>query len=270
MLDQAPSSALVSTRTDLILQGIWVGHSTVLLRIGELNVLTDPVFSSRCGIYFGLGNLGPKRLAPPAISLKNLPKIDLILLSHAHMDHFDVRSLRALESQGTQVVTARKTSDLLRIQRYKNVTELGWGESTQAGPLRVTAFEVRHWGARMMTDNWRGYNGYTIEGEGTRVLFGGDTAFTNTFRSLRSSKPFDLAIMPIGAYDPWIAAHCNPEQAWQMGTDASAHAWLPVHHKTFALSREPQDEPIERFLTAAGRDSGRVMTCDIGDSFEIY
>jgi len=185
------------------------------------------------------------------------------------MDHFDIRSLRALESKGTQVVTARKTLDLLRVRRYAKVTELGWGESLQAGPVRITAFPVRDWGARMITDVWRGYNGYTIEGEGVRVLFGGDTAITDTFRALRSSKPFDLAILPIGAYDPWIAAHCTPEQAWRMGSDAGASAWMPVHHKTFALGREPLHEPIERFLSAAGTDAGSILTRDIGDSCRV-
>ena len=78
------------------------------------------------------------------------------------------------------------------MRRYAHVTELGWVGHTQAGPLKITAFQVRHWGARMITDVWRGYNGYTIEGEGMRILFGGDTAVTDTFRGLKSSKPFDL------------------------------------------------------------------------------
>ena len=252
-----------------ILHATWIGHSTVLLRIGDFHVITDPVFGKRCGLYLGAANIGPKRLEPPAISLSHLPKIDLILLSHAHMDHFDIPSLRALESRGTEVVTAKRTADLLRVRRFGGVTELGWGGHTQVGPLRIAAFQVRHWGARKITDVWRGYNGYTIEGEGMRVLFGGDTAATDTFRALKSSKPFDLALLPIGAYDPWIANHCNPEQAWSMGTDAGSNAWLPVHHKTFPLGREPLHEPIERFLTAAGADSDRVLTRDIGDTCSL-
>jgi L-ascorbate metabolism protein UlaG (beta-lactamase superfamily) len=121
----------------------------------------------------------------------------------------------------------------------------------------------------MITDVWRGYNGYTIEGEGLRMLFAGDTAMTDTFRRLRSPKPFDLGIFPIGAYDPWIANHCNPEQAWRMGSDASVNAWLPVHHKTFPLGREPVNEPIERFLTAAGADASSVLTREIGDCCSV-
>ena len=247
----------------------WIGHSTVLLRIGDLHIITDPVFSTRCGLYLGASNIGPKRLIEPAISLNNLPKIDLILLSHAHMDHFDIPSLRALEDKGTHVVTAKRTADLLRFQRYASVTELGWGAFTQVGALEIRAFQVRHWGARMITDVWRGYNGYTIESDGVRVLFGGDTAITDRFRTLKSAKPFDLAIMPIGAYDPWIANHCTPEEAWRMGNDAGVNAWLPVHHKTFALGKEPLHEPLERFLTIAGTDAGQVLTRNVGDTCQV-
>lgn len=252
------------------LHATWIGHSTVLLRIGDYHILTDPVFGARCGLYLGAANIGPKRLRPPAIPISHLPKIDLILLSHAHMDHFDIPSLRKLEQHHTQVITAHLTADLLRVRRYGHVTELEWNQWAQAGPFRVTAFEVKHWGARRITDVWRGYNGYTIEGEGFRILFGGDTAWTTSFRQLRMAKPFDLQIMPIGAYNPWIANHCNPEQAWRMGLDAGgASAWLPVHHKTFPLGREPQSEPIERFLTAAGPDAQSVGVIDPGDSIRL-
>ncbi len=252
------------------LHATWIGHSTVLLKIGDQHVITDPVFGNRCGLYLGAANIGPKRLVAPAVSLSNLPKIDLILLSHAHMDHFDIPSLRALEGQGTHVVTAKRTADLLRFRKYASVTELGWGGFTQVGALEIRAFQVRHWGARMITDVWRGYNGYTIEGNGVRVLFGGDTAITDTFRTLKASKPFDLAILPIGAYDPWIENHCTPEQAWRMGTDAGgATAWMPVHHKTFPLGREPLQEPLERFLQAAGADAGQVVTRQVGDTWRL-
>ena len=251
------------------LHATWIGHSTVLLRIGDFHLLTDPVFGKRCGLSLGRANIGPKRLVPPAIALSHLPKIDLVLLSHAHMDHFDIPTLRRLESKSTQVITAKLTSDLLRVRRYSKVSELTWGSHLQVGPLRIGAFQVKHWGARTITDVWRGYNGYTIEGEGVRVLFGGDTALTDSFRTLRSSKPFDLAILPIGAYNPWIANHCNPEQAWRMGNDAGAIAWLPVHHKTFPLGREPVHEPLERFLTAAGGDAASVLTRNVGDSCQL-
>ena len=116
----------------------------------------------------------------------------------------------------------------------------------------------------MRSDTHRSYNGYLIEAGRFRVLFGGDTAYTDSFRQVRTSKPVDLAIMPIGAYDPWIRAHCNPEQALAMANHAGAEFVLPVHHRTFELSREPRSEPLERLLNAAGSAADRVCVRDFG------
>ncbi len=250
---------------DTGLHATWIGHSTVALKIDGFLIVTDPVFSRRIGIRLGPFTLGLKRLVEPAVALANLPTPDLILLSHAHMDHFDLRSLRRLEGRKTTVVTARNTSDLLRVKRYRAVRELGWDESIQAGNAAVRAFEVKHWGARMQRDTHRGYNGYVIEAGRYRVLFGGDTAYTDSFRRVPSSKRLDLAIMPIGAYNPWIYAHCNPEEALSMANDAGAEFILPVHHRTFQLSREPAGEPMERLLLAAGQTEDRVCIRDFGE-----
>jgi len=247
----------------------WLGHSTLLLKIDGMTILTDPVFSARVGLSLGPLTLGLKRLTAPALSQKQIPKPDLILLSHAHMDHLDIPSLRALEDRRVDVVTASKTSDLLRVGRYRNVRELGWGQTARVGPAQVRAVEVNHWGARMRTDTYRGYNGYLIEVGRYRVLFAGDTANTAAFQSLRTSKPVDLAIMPIGAYNPWIYYHCTPEQAWRMGNDAGAEFFVPVHHQTFQLSREPFTEPIERFHKAAANHPDRVALSGIGQEFHI-
>ncbi|HTS63948.1 MAG TPA: MBL fold metallo-hydrolase [Candidatus Acidoferrales bacterium] len=251
------------------LHAAWIGHSTVLLKIDGVTILTDPVFSRRVGIRLGPLTLGIKRLVEPALPIRELPRIDLILLSHAHMDHFDIRSLRRLESRGATVVTARRTSDLLRVRRYGRVQELGWNETATVGPLTVRAFPVNHWGARMRTDTYRGYNGYTIEAGRHRVLFGGDTALTDSFQGLKKRRAYDLAIMPVGAYDPWIHYHCTPEQAWRMAHDAGFEFFLPVHHQTLLLSREPYLEPIERVYGAAGRHGARVAVRQIGQEFRL-
>jgi L-ascorbate metabolism protein UlaG (beta-lactamase superfamily) len=252
------------------LESQWIGHSTVLLRMGGLTILTDPILSQRCGLNIGRLNIGPKRLTAPALQHRQLPQVDLILLSHAHMDHFDLPTLRRLESQHTAVVTASRTADLLRTVRYQKVTELGWGDETRLGPLTVKAFRVRHWGARMRTDTFRGYNAYLLEADGVRVVFGGDTAMTDSFREVRTSKHVDLAIMPIGAYDPWIRNHCTPEQAWRMAHDAGAEHVLPVHHQTFRLSREPFYEPIERLMVCAGSHPDRVPVRAVGDRWALH
>jgi L-ascorbate metabolism protein UlaG (beta-lactamase superfamily) len=251
------------------LHAAWIGHSTVLIRVDGLTILTDPVFSTRVGIKIGPVTLGVKRLVDPAVRLTELPVPDLILISHAHMDHLDRPSLRKLENRGTTVITAAGTSDLLRVKRYRAVHELRWDESLRVGPAKVRAFEVKHWGARTHTDVHRGYNGYLIEAGRYRIIFGGDTAYTDLFRKVRSSKPVDLAIMPIGAYDPWIRAHCNPEQALTMAGHAGAEFVLPVHHRTFKLSNEPYEEPIERLLLAAGSAEDRIAVREIGEEFHL-
>jgi len=247
----------------------WLGHSTVLLKIDGFTILTDPVFSTRVGVSVGPLTVGIKRLVDVALPSEDLPPIDLVLLSHAHMDHFDLRSLHNLESPRTQVVTAALTSDLLRVRRYAQVQEVRWNESVSVGPAKIKAFEVAHWGARMRSDTYRGYNGYVLEIGSRRIVFGGDTAYTDAFKRVRTSQSVDLAIMPIGAYDPWIRVHCNPEQAVQMATHAGAEFILPVHHQTFQLSREPKLEPIERALAAVGSASERICLRSIGQEFHL-
>jgi L-ascorbate metabolism protein UlaG (beta-lactamase superfamily) len=255
--------------SDTGVHAAWIGHSTVLLRVDGFTILTDPVFGSRIGVGIGPFVIGMKRLIAPAVGLAKLPIPDLILLSHAHMDHLDRPSLRKLENQATTVITAPGTSDLLRGKRYRSVHELRWDDSCQVGPAKIRAFEVKHWGARTRTDVHRGYNGYLIEAGRHRIVFGGDTAYTDTFRKVRSSKAVDLAIMPIGAYDPWIHAHCNPEQALEMANQAGAEFVLPLHHQTFKLSSEPHREPIERLLLASGSSGDRIAVRDIGGEFHL-
>jgi L-ascorbate metabolism protein UlaG (beta-lactamase superfamily) len=266
----APYSPNPNIWTDRGLYAAWLGHSTVLLKIDGVTILTDPVFSARVGIHLGgRATVGLKRLVTPALAMERLPHIDLVLLSHAHFDHFDRPSLRRLEGRGTSVVTASRTADLLRPDRYRSVHELGWGHRAWVGPLEIQAFPVNHWGARMRTDTYRGYNGYIIQAGRYKVLFGGDTAITTSFRRLRTSRPHDLAIMPVGAYDPWVRRHCTPEQAWQMANDAGSEFFLPVHHQTFTLGREGYQEPIERIMAAAGRHPDRVAVRQIGQEFRI-
>lgn len=249
------------------LHATWLGQTTVLLKIDGFTILTDPILGTYAGIWLGLFTLGIKRLVAAPLKISELPPIDLILLSHAHMDHFDILTLRKLEKRSTTVVTAHATSDLLRVQRYGAVQELRWNQRLKVGPVEVRAIEVNHWGARVRRDTWRGYNGYVIEAGRHRVLFAGDTALTHTFGALRSSRPFDLALMPIGAYNPYIRRHCSPEQAWRMANEAGADRVVPVHHQTFQLSHEPLGEPLERFMTAAGSRQERVALNQIGATF---
>ena len=137
------------------------------------------------------------------------------------------------------------------------------------GEARVRALEVRHWGARLGRDQWRGYGGWVVEREGKRLLIGGDTADTRAFRDHRQHGPYELAVMPIGAYDPWITNHCTPEQAIAMADAAGARLIVPVHHQTFSLSREPVMDPIERAVKALDAERGRLGLTAIGETLHL-
>ncbi len=255
------------------LTAAWLGHSTVLINFFGITILTDPVLFPRIGIRIPpLFTIGPKRLTKPALKLDELPPIDLVLLSHAHFDHIDTRTLHQF-SKTTAVITAAKTSDLLRWMRFRDITELRWGESyelrTDRGSLRIQAFRVNHWGARLRSDNYRGYNGYILERNNRRIIFGGDTAMTDSFAELRDDRSYDLAIMSIGAYNPWIRSHADPEQVVEMCNAAGVVHIMPVHHQTFRLSFEPFREPIERFEAALQREPKRIAVREIGETFVL-
>jgi L-ascorbate metabolism protein UlaG (beta-lactamase superfamily) len=250
----------------------WLGHSTVLINFFGVTILTDPVLFSRVGIRLPGITVGPKRLTTPALKFDELPQIDLILLSHAHFDHLDLRTLRCFD-ESTRVVTARATSDLLKRTRISDITELDWGESKSlsvaAGEMVITAFPVKHWGARTQHDTHRGYNGYLIERKERRIIFAGDTAMTDSFAELRRHGQIDVAIVPISAYNPWIQSHSTPEQAVQMANAAGARFIVPVHHQTFRLSLEPFREPIERFQVALSATPERLALREIGETFVL-
>ena len=242
------------------LAACWIGHATVLLRIEGMTILTDPVLSNRIGVGLGLITGGPRRFVAPALTVRQLPRLDLILISHAHFDHLDRPTLTRL-NKNVPVISAYKTHDLIHDLGFRTVTELQWGEQVEVGPLKITAHEVAHWGARTFYDMHRGFNAYLIESPKHKVLYGGDTAYHEGFKELPRT---DLAILGIGAYDPYVAAHATPEQAWAMANHARAQRILPMHHSTFKLSFEPTAEPLERLMTAAGRYIDRLVATQMG------
>jgi L-ascorbate metabolism protein UlaG (beta-lactamase superfamily) len=250
----------------------WLGHATVLINFYGLHVLTDPSLGRRIGVDLRFGTLGPKRYVAPALRFEQLPPIDVLLLSHAHMDHLDLPTLRRFQTPPF-TVTAAATRDLLAGTPLARAVELRWGEHTRwrhpLGELRIEACEVKHWGARWGRDTHRGYNGYLLEREGRKLLIAGDTAYTPRLGALRPRGPFDIAVMPIAAYRPWIRNHCTPEEAFDMADQAGARYLVPVHHQTFQLSDEPMHEPIERLQQAMAGEPERLALRRIGETFSL-
>jgi L-ascorbate metabolism protein UlaG (beta-lactamase superfamily) len=251
------------------LSAAWLGHATVLINFYGVTILTDPVFFDRIGLRFGPITFGPKRYIESALRPDELPPIDLLLLSHAHMDHFDIRSIRKV-NRDCVVVTAEHTADLLPRGRFREVYEMPWNTErrieTKHGDVTIAAFKLRHWGARLQWDVHRRYNAYVLERNGRRICFCGDTALTDV-RALGSRGPIDLLFVPISAYNPWITNHCTPEEAIEMAEKAGARFVMPVHHQTFKLSWEPMDEPIRRFEAALAKE--RIALREIGEEFVL-
>jgi L-ascorbate metabolism protein UlaG (beta-lactamase superfamily) len=264
----APQIPSPATWRDDRLTVAWLGHSTLLINFFGLWLIADPALLKRVGVRAGPVTLGPKRVVAPALRASQLPPLDFILLTHAHMDHFDLGTLRKLSRRAT-VITATSTADLLP-RRFRDVVELGWNETQTferpRGSLTVEAFGVRHWGARIRTDTHRGFNGYIVERHGRRLCLAGDTARTD-MRAIGRRGPIDVMAVPIGAYNPWIKSHCTPEQAVAMANEARARFVIPVHHQTFRLGREPMDEPIRRFRRALEPD--RIALTEVGETFEL-
>jgi L-ascorbate metabolism protein UlaG (beta-lactamase superfamily) len=263
---------------DSTITAAWIGHATVLINFFGTKIITDPVFSERIGLnFFRFGTIGPKRLVSPALRIEELPPIDLILVSHAHFDHLDLPSLRRL-SEHAPIIAAKNTGDIMDTLGRNNVHELDWGEKLAVGDIGIEGLRVNHFGWRYPWEmdrsrgnhNGRSFNGYLISKNGHHIVFGGDTAYQENFRDLaRRNIVIDLAILPIGAYDPWILVHANPEQAVAMANQMGAKTILPVHWNTFILSNEPAGEPIERLKKAVSQHSPSLALDAIGKTWKM-
>jgi N-acyl-phosphatidylethanolamine-hydrolysing phospholipase D len=280
------SPAIVYPRaSDAGLCATWVGHSTVLLQLGALNVLTDPVFSQRA---FPVQWLGPRRIMDPAVSLDALPPLDVVLQSHNHYDHLDrhaVRQIARAHPRATWVVPLG-LGKAIRRWGARDIVELDWWDHAVIGGLRVTATPARHSSARRVLDRNRTlWCGFALEAADVRarVFFAGDTAYHPEFGTVGARcGPFDLVMIPIGAYEPrWIMqlVHANPEEAVRIYQDLAApHPDVPpslmlgIHWGTFRLTAEPIDEPPRR--TAArwrelGHHEERLWIARFGETRHV-
>ncbi|PKL82817.1 MAG: Zn-dependent hydrolase [Ignavibacteriae bacterium HGW-Ignavibacteriae-3] len=258
----------------------WIGHSTVLINFYGKWILTDPVLFERIGLYFFGGSIGPGRLTPPALEIHEFPRPDIILLSHAHMDHMDYPTLRAFAKKypnQIDVITAYLTKDVIDELPWKSLSVMDWNDELVLQDVRFRANEVKHFGWRFPWEkdrsrgyykDGRSYNSYLIEYKNKKVLFGGDTSMTDKLKTLKSEN-IDVAIMPVGAYNPWIHNHCNPEQALQMADEINAKYFIPIHTKTFTQSKEPFNEAIDWMKKSAPNYNLKIGLDEIGQTFVL-
>jgi len=254
----------------------FIGHSSFLLQTAGRAVLIDPVFATRLVVL--------RRQRHPGLRVRDLPPIDAVLLTHAHMDHLNRPSLRAITREmrhrklpAPVAIVPNDVEDLVRDLGFAQVRSLRWWESTElasanAAPLRITATPARHWGARMLRDTHRGFGGYVLQSAESPTLYhSGDTAYFNGFGEIGRRLHPDIALLPIGAYfpDSYRSVHTSPEEALQGFLDLSAGLMIPMHYNTFRLGREPMHEPLPRLLRAA-RNAGvliRVVPLAEGQSW---
>ena len=234
----------------------FIGHSSFLVQMGGQSVMIDPNFARWLFVL--------KRLRRPGVRVRDLPAIDVVLVTHAHFDHLHRPSLRAivrnnLRTRGTApvIIIPSHVTDLVSDLGFAEIIELDWWNSSRHGNLLVTHVPSRHWGARILKDSHRGYGGYVLKSGEHSVYHAGDTAYFAGFREIGKRLSPELALLPIGAYDPptFRNVHTNPADAMHAFLDLKARWMVPMHYGTFRLSHEPVEEPLQ-LLEQEARSAG--------------
>ena len=232
----------------------WIGHATFLIKLGDTTIITDPVFSKNAGPLI----FGPKRYVDPALSLKEIPKVDLFLLTHNHYDHQDTATIRKFPYKDANVIVPLKLGKYFTKYNYKKVNELDWFQTIQVNDLKITLLPAVHWSKRSLTDtNKTLWGNFLIEYKNKKILFACDTGYGQIYKKLGEKfGPVDLTMINIGAYDfrPMFEKsiyHTNPEEALQVAKDLKSRKVIGTHWGTFVLSLEPIMEPPVRFKNNA-------------------
>jgi N-acyl-phosphatidylethanolamine-hydrolysing phospholipase D len=265
-------SALMNNRTAATVT--WVGHSTLLIQLNGVNILTDPHWSDRASpVTFA----GPKRLMPPGVPFENLPPIALVLISHDHYDHLDVETVRRLAQRHHPVffVPLGLKAWFAEIG-ITQVEELNWWESRRVKGLTVTCLPAQHFSGRTLWDrNRRLWSSWAVAGDTKRVFYAGDTGYYEVFKEIGNRLgPFDLAAVPIGAYLPRVImrmTHLTPEEALQLFADIRGQRFVAIHWGTFDMTEEPIEEPPRRLEAEAkrlGLDLTKVWVLKHGETRE--
>mgnify|MGYP003331258726 CR=1 FL=1 len=237
----------------------WIGHASFLIQFNDLNVLVDPNFANWLFLL--------KRIKRSGLRIQDLPPIDLVLLTHAHFDHFHKPTLRKLPHPKIGVMPWG-VGDLARDLGFNRIVELDWWESFEHKDWRVTFTPSAHWGARTLHDHHRGYGGFVLEHQGRKIYHCGDSAYFDGFKQIGKRLAPDVALLPIGAYHPesFREVHMGPDEAVKAFKDLRARWLVPMHYGTFKLSFESLDEPLRwlKEITAQQKLQQQLKILDEG------
>lgn len=247
----------------------WLGHSTCLIEIDNQVFLTDPIFSDRASPF---SFMGPKRFTTEiTFHVRDLPKIDAVLISHDHYDHLDYKTVVELQEKVERFYVPLGVGG--HLERWgitpHQIIEFDWWEEKPLGPLTIVATPARHFSGRSLTDrNKTLWASWTLIGTKQRVFFSGDSGYSEEFKKIGEIYgPFDITMLESGAYNiAWADVHMMPEEAVQAHLDLQGKLLLPIHWAKFNLSVHPWKEPIQRLLKSAGNHSVAVATPKIGES----
>ena len=249
-----------------------VGHATMLVQTGGLNILTDPVWSERVSpVSFA----GPKRVRAPGIAFESLPPIDLVLLSHNHYDHMDEWTVKALP-KSIQWFVPKGLGKWFH-ERGCRVKEMDWWQKTRRGKWKITCLPAQHWSNRFwMSRNGSLWCAWLVESNRRKYFFGGDSGYFHGFAEIgKKFAPIDVAMLPIGAYEPrWFMryAHMNPPEAYRAFKELRARWMVPMHWGTFDLTDEPVDvapAALSRFISKSGDSMAQVRLMAVGERWQL-
>jgi len=234
----------------------WIGHATFLIKLGNTTIITDPLFSKNAGPLI----FGPKRYVDPAINLKEIPEVNLFLLTHNHYDHLDYRTIKKFPYKKAKVLTPLKLGKYFTRNGFSEVQEMDWYDQTEVNDLKITLMPAVHWSKRTLTDtNKTLWGSFLIEYKNKKIFFACDTGYGNIYKDLGNKYgPIDLTFVNIGAYDfrPMFEKsiyHANPEEALNIGQDLKSEKVVGMHWGTVILSLEDPFEPPVRFKNATNK-----------------
>jgi L-ascorbate metabolism protein UlaG (beta-lactamase superfamily) len=249
------------------LRAIWFGHSSVLVEIDGVRIMTDPVLSKVVSPV----PIGPTRFHPPPVPLEQLTGIDAVVISHDHYDHLDMKTVQQLAGRGTHFFVGLGIG--AHLERWNvppaQIHEMDWWQSAPFKGLIIHCTPARHYSGRKRMDNSTLWASWAVRGPRHSVYYSGDTGYAPHFAAIRERLgPTDLTIIKVGAYgETWLDIHMDPERAVQAHLDLGGKTLLPVHWATFNLSYHAWDEPIVRTLAAANAKNVQVITPRIGETY---